>query len=297
MTNLETLDLTDAISVKSLDLSGNESIKQIDLTGNTAIESLNLSGTNIEMLDAKGCENLETIILVDCENLEYVDVSNTKVKSLTLKNCVNLSVLICESCGLQTLEIEDCKSLADLDCRYNHLAKLDAASFTALMRLECEHQTIHDYPASLSMNIGELFGMSSSGGVNASEVSSNMVKNLRAVDASGGAVSFEYDEMTGEIEFASLPAKFMYDYDTGFENILMDVTVFVSGSAEPVNTNNLGSPGGCEVELNIASFIISAAAVIFVRRRKNKIGACILGKSAYNFLLSLRDSGDEELKG
>lgn len=257
MPSLETLDLTEATSVKSLDLTGNTSIKQIDFTGNTAIESLNLYGTNIEMLDAKGCENLE-----------YVDVSNTKVKSLTLKNCVNLSVLLCESCDLQNLEIDDCKSLVDIDCRYNHLAKLDAASFTDLMRLECEHQTIHDYPASLNMNIGDIFGMLSSGGVYASEVSSNMVKNLRAFDALGGAVSFEYDEMTGDIEFSSLPAKFMYDYDTEFENTLMDVTVFVSASAEPVNANNLGSPGGCDVELNIASFIISAAAVIFVRRRK-----------------------------
>ena len=52
MTNLETLDLTDAISVK----------------------------------------NLRTIILVDCDNLEYLDGGMTKVKSLTLKNCVNLSV-------------------------------------------------------------------------------------------------------------------------------------------------------------------------------------------------------------
>ena len=63
------------------------------------------------------------------------------------------------------------------------------------MRLECEHQTIHDFPASLNMNIGELFGMSSSGGVYASEVSSNMVKNLRAVDDSGGAIYFEYSEL------------------------------------------------------------------------------------------------------
>ena len=48
----------------------------------------------------------------------------------------------------------------------------------------------------------------------------------------------------------------------------MDVMVFVSGSAETVNTNDPGSPGGCDVELNIASFIISAAAVNFVRRKK-----------------------------
>ena len=109
------------------------------------------------------------------------------------------------------------------------------------MRLECEHQTIPDFSASLSMNIWELFGILSSGGVNASEVSSNIVKNLRAVDALGDEISFEYDEMTGEINFASVPAKFMYDYDTGFENILMDVTVFVSENAKPVNANNLGS--------------------------------------------------------
>ena len=63
------------------------------------------------------------------------------------------------------------------------------------MRLECEHQTIPDFSASLSMNIWELFGILSSGGVNASEVSSNIVKNLRAVDDSGSAIYFEYSEL------------------------------------------------------------------------------------------------------
>ena len=278
MTSLETLDLTEALSVTSLDLSGNVSIKQVDLTGNTAIESLNLSGTNIEMIDARGCENLETIILEDCENLEYVDVSMTKVKSLILRNCVNLSVLLCESCDLWNLDIEDCRSLADIDCRYNRLANLDAGSFTDLMRLECEHQTISDFPARLSMNIRDLFSFSSSGGINASEASYSMVKNLRAVDASGGEISFDYDEADGGIEFASLPAKFMYDYDTGFDGILMDVTVFVSDNAEPVLIEGAGPGGGCDVELNITSFIISAAAVIFVRRRKNKNWGLRFGK-------------------
>ena len=118
---------------------------------------------------------------------------------------MNLSVLLCESCDLQTLYIEDCRSLVDIDCRYNHLAKLDATSFTNLMRLECEHQTIPNFHAGLSMNIGELFSTSSSGGVNASEVSSNMVKDLQAVDAPCNEISCEYDEMTGKIEFAALP--------------------------------------------------------------------------------------------
>ncbi len=52
----------------------------------------------------------------------------------------------------------------------------------------------------------------------------------------------------------------------------MDVMVFVSGSAETVNANDPGSPGGCDVELNIASFIISVAAVIFLRRKKGESG-------------------------
>ena len=88
--------------------------------------------------------------------------------------------MLCESRDLQTLDIEGCRSLVDIDCRYNHLAKLDAASFTEFMRLECEHQTILDVPASL------------------------MVKNLRAVDASGGEISCEYDEMTGDSELHNI---------------------------------------------------------------------------------------------
>ena len=269
MPNLETLDLTEANNIKSLDLSGNTSIKQIDLSGNDVIESLNLSGSAVEMIDARGCENLAEIIIEDCENLEYLDVGMTKIKSLSLKNCESLSVLICESCDLSILEIENCNLLVDVDCRYNHLANFDAFMFPDLMRLECEHQTILNFAARLTMNINELFNsFFSSESVHSSEIAINRVKNLRAFDAGNNEITLDYDEATGEIKFASLPANFTYDYDTGFDNILMDVKVFVSENEEPSSGEEkyaLGPSGGCDAELSVASLII---VILFRRRRK-----------------------------
>ncbi|MBQ7593032.1 MAG: hypothetical protein IJU48_01610, partial [Synergistaceae bacterium] len=221
-----------------------------------------------EMIDARGCENLLEIIIEDCENLEYLDVGGTKLKSLTLNNCESLSVLICDSCDLSVLEIENCDLLVDIDCRYNHLAKFDASMFAELTRLECEHQTILNFPAQIIMNIYELFNSSSStnGSVNSSAIAINRVKNLRAFDAEDNEITLDYDETTGEIKFSSIPANFTYDYDTGFNNILMDVKVFVSASAEPVDQKGtLGPHGGCDTELTFASLII---VILFRRRRR-----------------------------
>ena len=45
---------------------------------------------------------------------------------------------------------------------------------------------------------------------------------------SGNELSVEFDTESEEVEFSGEPAKIAYDYDTGFENTIMDVEISAS---------------------------------------------------------------------
>ena len=71
LTNLETLDLTEA-----------ESLSEVNISGNKTIKELNASSMNISSLNASGCENLEVL-----------DCSSCRIDRLNLEGCVNLREL------------------------------------------------------------------------------------------------------------------------------------------------------------------------------------------------------------
>ena len=79
------------------------------------------------------------------------------------------------------------------------------------------------------------------------------VKNLKAYDEAGNEITVEYDPATGEAKLSATPSKITYDYDTGFEGVLMDVEVTASGDTyEPHGVGASGS--GCTSGLGIGAF-------------------------------------------
>ncbi|MBQ9595294.1 MAG: SYNERG-CTERM sorting domain-containing protein, partial [Synergistaceae bacterium] len=70
------------------------------------------------------------------------------------------------------------------------------------------------------------------------------VQNLKAFDSSGKAIDAKYDKTTGTMTFAETPAKITYDYNTGFKNILMDVTVSSASSSKSLNSSSSGCNAG-----------------------------------------------------
>lgn len=69
------------------------------------------------------------------------------------------------------------------------------------------------------------------------------MKNLKAYDEAGEEITTEYDPATGEARFSATPYKITYDYDTGFEDVMMDVEVTASESNDK-GYAGIGSPGG-----------------------------------------------------
>lgn len=264
-TNLERLDLTGAVGLVSADLRGLTNLKSLDVAGNTAITALNLAGTMIETLDARGCSQLEELDVSGCTNLRSLNVSNTPMKTLNASDCANLEVLNCSNCRLEELNITGCDSLNVLDCSNNRLHKLDAYTFSRLDELLCGNQNITGWKLGRLFNFLDYFVMKVSAADDSGESGSGIenITNLKAWDADGQELAAKYDPATGWAEFSGVPAKLTYDYITGFNNVLMDVTIFAAEqeNAAPIDP---GNAGGCSTL--VLSF--SALALLLLMRKR-----------------------------
>ena len=94
------------------------------------------------------------------------------------------------------------------------------------------------------------------------------MKNLKAYDEFDNAISAEYDPATGEAVFSAEPARITYDYDTGFDGVLMDVEVIAAEKVDDPDevSHSVGvSGGGCDMGL---SFWAAAAITALLLKKK-----------------------------
>ena len=270
LSNLEELDLSDASSLTNADLSGNTSIKTVTIEGNTSIVSLNLSGSTVETVNAKNCGNITEVNVQGCNNLITLDVSNTNIAELNADDCSNLQALYCENCKITRLSIENCWKLAFLDCSNNRIPFFRVRNMPNLSLFRCNNQRLDatrpkgsPVTGRRTLNLADIFGLSGRnsqtsplrlllGLITASDAETDSapaedygfqyVRNVKAWDDDGQELSVEFDQSTGVITFSGLPAKFAYDFDTGFQNTLMDVSVFISEGDEDGNNGSNDNP-------------------------------------------------------
>ena len=93
-TNLERLDLTEALSLETVDLRGKSSVKSVDVSGNTAVKTLPLTGSNVETLDASGCRSLVEVNVAGCESLTVLHCSNNSLYRLDVYMFLTSMILI-----------------------------------------------------------------------------------------------------------------------------------------------------------------------------------------------------------
>ena len=248
-------------TLESITLEGNQSITTVEITGNETLTTLNLTGSNVEIVDAKGCENLE-----------YLDVSETAITELNVQDCTNLVTLNCASCDIEELKIDGCEKLNDLDCSNNSLLMLNASEFRNLGSLKCSHQRAVK-PLSMLMNFIDLLlgrGSFVASAANEDRTYLEYVKNLKAYDEAGNELDVNLDTENGEVDFSGEPVKIAYDYDTGFENTLMDVNVFASEITPEPETldkqNFISGSSGCDSGFG---FIAVMALMFLLKRSRN----------------------------
>lgn len=97
------------------------------------------------------------------------------------------------------------------------------------------------------------------------------VHNLKAFDESGNEIQVSSDGQ-GNLTFSKAPATIKYNYSTGFNDNVMDVTVETAENetdkdGDSVNVAN-GSGGGCNLIHNCLILVLMSA-FIFKKRRFN----------------------------
>ena len=269
-TNLERLDLKEALSLETVNLSGNSSVKSVDIAGNMAVRSLTLTGSRVETLDASGCESLAEVNVAGCESLRNLNVSNTPITTLNAEGCTRLEVLDCSHCQLEDLSLTGCESLNVLDCSYNDLHRLDVYMLQRLDVLRCEHQIVYGPNIGRTLDMSQYFAEISASGNESYDSGVENVINLRAFDSSGREISSAYDKDTGIASFSEEPARVTYDYITGFEGVNMDVTI---NPAEKSGGGEYGVPNersGCNavsILPLLAAMMIIVAGIRHLHRR------------------------------
>ena len=73
--------------------------------------------------------------------------------------------------------------------------------------------------------------------------------------------------MQEQHNFSAAPFKVTYDYDTGFNGVMMDVTVYSAASEEPETSGNVGSSGGGCNSI-FGTLALSAGLVLILRKRR-----------------------------
>ena len=226
-------------------------LQSLDLNANSSITSLNLSGSKIEYVEATACDELQEIVLKNCVNLFSLDVGNSpKVVSIDVENCVNLETLSFPFCSVNNFNIAGCSALKVLECENNSLAELNLESFDKIVEVSCASQDITGWSFGSEINFADYVSHP------------EKISNVKAFDKDDKEISVSSAFFTSDTNavttFASIPAKISYDYETGFKDLKMDVTVTNSKTEENKNLSS-SSSGSCSTGINI----FSAAIILF----------------------------------
>ena len=213
-------------NLEELTLNENASAEELDISGNTSIKEIAITNANVKALNVSGCENLES--------------------------------LDCSSSGIESINVAGCISLRILNISNNSLMKFDAGTLGSLQELICNTQIVY------VPSIGKIFALveylNASSFVRSASGAEN-IKNLKAFDSSGNEIAADF--ASGTASFSEEPHKVTYDYDTGFNGVMMDVTVYAT--KEPETVNSVGSSGG---SCNSAFGIVTLAGMIMLLMKR-----------------------------
>ena len=238
--NLKALNLSGATSLTEVNLNDNSSVKEVHLSGNSSVAMLNLAYSQIEIVNAEGCKSLKEVNIEGNKTIRELMVSETNISSLNAKGCENLEFLECSSSKINSLKLEGCVNLKQLDFAGNAMRKFNAESFTMLEILTCGGQKERVQTFEHTFNLFSFIMSDQVSGF----TNENKVLNVKGYDAFGKEISSQYNPKTGEVTFSQNPAKVTYDYDTGIDNVLMDVSILAESETSSVPDTD-SSGGGC----------------------------------------------------
>ncbi|MBQ7069033.1 MAG: hypothetical protein IJM82_07710, partial [Synergistaceae bacterium] len=272
-TQLTTIQISKeaVIENSNVDLSGLPStVKTFIISENSSVKSLSVKNNSLTRVEAENCVALESVDISGNTTIETINIKGSgSVTVFKANDCTNLKYIDCSECKLSDFDINNSVNLVSVDCSHNRLLILDLpeGTFTKLGSLNCISQELGNWRSTVRINfdtfvkspdlsVDVTISASEINGIKTSDLSK--VTNLAAYDVNGNLIRYSIDN-DGNITFDSKPDKFMYDYNTGYKNQIMDVTVYAA------DENSLGDSGsgcgGCNSAFGMLS--LSALGLLF----------------------------------
>ncbi|MBQ8585261.1 MAG: leucine-rich repeat protein, partial [Butyricicoccus sp.] len=221
-TGVTELDLSRNTALTHLDCSSN-ALTALNISKNTALETLNCSACGLTALDVSAntaltsleCpENALTVLGVRRNTaLVSLHCNDNALAALDIGANTALEVLDCSNNGITALDVGANTALYALNCSKNALTALDLSASTALMSQYCvpDGQTpAKTTPVVEDTGRGWTFDLAAFLGENGDPT--------RVTMTDGGSLE------NGIVTYERKPAQVTYCYDTGVENVPLDVT-------------------------------------------------------------------------
>ena len=254
---LTSLDLSENTALTELDCSSN-ALTSLDLSENTALTELDCWRNQLTVLDLSA-----NSALTECE------CSENAIASLDLSENTALMTLDCASNNLVSIVFSENTALRELDCYENDLTALDVAANKALTRLDCSENAVASLDLSENTALVNLY--CNENALTMLDVSANTALEYLQCEeqhgsyegkAAGDEYSFDISSLVGDwervsglsvaggtlgadgrtVRFAE-KAIVMYEYVTGYEDEVMDVTLTLMPEEEEPSDPDGETPG------------------------------------------------------
>ena len=236
---LTSLSVSENTALTVLDCSNN-ALTSLDLSENTALTELDCWRNQLTVLDLSA-----NSALTECE------CSENAIASLDLSENTALMTLDCASNNLVSIVFSENTALRELDCYENDLTALDVSANKALTRLDCSENAVASLDLSENAALVNLY--CNENALTMLDVSANTALEYLQCEeqhgsyegkAAGDEYSFDISSLVGDWERVSglsvaggtlgadgrtvtfaEKAIVMYEYVTGYEDEVMDVTL------------------------------------------------------------------------
>ena len=163
--NLNEIDLTDNINLKTLKLS-QTNVTNLDLNNNKKLKILSLYGNNISSIDLTKYIELEELYLgnnqitdIDLSNntkLRHLCLDSNKLSTIDLSNNTFLTYLDLDDNKLTSINLNNNDKIWFLDLSYNQITNIDLSNNTKLRDLYLDSNKLSTIDLSNNLNLGKI---------------------------------------------------------------------------------------------------------------------------------------------
>lgn len=155
-TNLKNIYASNFALVQSIDLSDMISLKNITVEGNNSLTSLDIHGTGATMVKVNTNPNLTNLFAQNCISLGNLDCSNNNLQNINVSGLTAMFKMTANNNHLISVNLSGLTSLYEANLMFNNLTGLVLQNNTALEILNLNYNNLSSMPPTGAPNLKHL---------------------------------------------------------------------------------------------------------------------------------------------